>query len=203
MAEILTSLDIVNQSFGRGLGGYNREEVDSFLDTVAETLQYYAEYKQESEEALSEMSERLLEYEKMKEDLHEALVSAQKTAKQKVLDADEKAAKIIGDAEIHADQMCREAASKADKLREGVLQIKKIKHMFEDEFRANLMKYDAMLTQLSQMDPQLREAVDSVLETYVPETTKEAEIDTLNEDKDLSEAYAMLGVAPEDMEIDA
>ena len=38
MSELLTSLDVVNQSFKKSLRGYDAAEVDEFLDHVAETL---------------------------------------------------------------------------------------------------------------------------------------------------------------------
>ena len=43
MGELLTSLDVVNQSFKKCMRGYDPVEVDEFLDQVAATLQNYVQ----------------------------------------------------------------------------------------------------------------------------------------------------------------
>ena len=198
MPELLTSLDIVNQSFKKSLRGYDSAEVDDFLDTVAETLQIYAQRTKETEDELKETKARLKEYEDMKDDLREALVSAQRSAKDKVSGAEKQASDIIEDARRQADEICADAAKEADRLREGVYQIRNIRKMYEDDFRSMLMKFDSMLSKLSS-DQTLNEAVDSVLETYEEEEAEEAEAPAEGK-KDLSGAYEMLGVNPDSME---
>ncbi|MEG1641762.1 MAG: DivIVA domain-containing protein [Synergistaceae bacterium] len=196
MPEILTSLDIVNQSFKKSLRGYDSTEVDEFLDSVAETLQIHAQKTKEMEEELKQTKSKLNEYEDMKDVLHEALISAQKSAEEKVTKAEEKANELIENAKIQADEICKDAAKEADRLRDGVYQIKKIRKMYEEDFRGMLVKFDSMLNRLSS-DKTLNEAVGSVLETY--EENEQTEEKNL-EEKDLTNAYAMLGVNPEELE---
>lgn len=197
MPELLTSLDIVNQSFRKSLRGYDAAEVDEFLDSVAETLQIYAQKTKENEDELRETKARLKEYEDMRDDLREALVSAQRSAKEKVTDAERQAFEIVEDAKRQADEICADAAKEADRLREGVFQIRNIRKMYEDDFRGMLMKFDSMLSKLSS-DKTLNEAVESVLETY--EDLPAEEEAAPEETKDLSGAYEMLGVNPDSME---
>ena len=52
MVELLTSLDVVNQSFKKSMRGYDPAEVDEFLDNVAETLQTYAQMTKDLEQEL-------------------------------------------------------------------------------------------------------------------------------------------------------
>ena len=52
MVELLTSLDVVNQSFKKSMRGYDPAEVDEFLDNVAETLQTYAQRTKDLERDL-------------------------------------------------------------------------------------------------------------------------------------------------------
>ena len=80
MSELLTSLDVVNQSFKKSLRGYDAAEVDEFLDHVAETLQSYNQKNKELERELALKQDSLAEYERMKDVLHEALLMAQKSA---------------------------------------------------------------------------------------------------------------------------
>ena len=157
MSELLTSLDVVNQSFKKSLRGYDAAEVDEFLDHVAETLQFYNQRTKELERDLASKQEALAEYDRMKDVLHEALLMAQKSADDRVKSAREQANKIIADAKEQADAMCREAASEAERLRAGVEQIRNIRDMYAQEFRGILAKFDNQLNQA--MNSQLGGAV--------------------------------------------
>ena len=201
MVELLTSLDVVNQSFKKSIRGYDAEEVDEFLDTIAETLQTYAQRTKELERELSAKEDSLAEYEKMKTVLHEALIMAQKSADDRIRNARDQSTKIIADAEAKAQEICAEAAVEADKLRSGVYQIKNIRDLYEQEFRGMLAKFDNLLNQTI-AGSSLNAAVESVLETVEPECEPEsAGKNTMaaSDKKGLEAAYSMLGVDPKDI----
>ena len=202
MSELLTSLDVVNQSFKKSLRGYDAAEVDEFLDHVAETLQFYNQRTKELERDLAAKEESLAEYDRMKDVLHEALLMAQKSADDRVKSAREQANKIIADAKEQADAMCREAASEAERLRAGVEQIRNIRDMYAQEFRGILAKFDNQLNQA--MNSQLGGAVDSVLEVREkpadepqPEAAEEPQLKS--EPGDFATACGMLGVDPQEI----
>lgn len=197
MAELLTSLDVVNQSFKKSIRGYDAAEVDEFLDRIAETLQVYMQRNKDLERELLTKQESLAEYEKMKDVLHEALLTAQKSADDKVKSARDQAAKIISEAEARADEICREAVQEADKLREGILQIRNVRALYEQEFRGLLEKYEKILDQCVSDSP-LAGAVESVLDgvedDYAACKTQASPSPTNK--KDLEAAYQLLGVDP-------
>ena len=200
LAELLTSLDVVNQSFKKSIRGYDAAEVDEFLDNVAEALQSYVQKNKELERDLAAKEERLAEYDKMKNVLNEALILAQKSADDRVKSAREAAAKIISDAEERAEDICSDAAKEAERLRSGVSQIRDIREMYEQEFRGMLAKFDNMLNQCVGSS-KLEKAVDSVLEAEEedePDDEPHAEEPT-PERKDLEAAYNMLGVNPKEI----
>ena len=196
MVELLTSLDVVNQSFKKSMRGYDSAEVDEFLDNVAETLQTYAQRTKDLERDLTAKQESLAEYEKMKDILHEALLMAQKSADEKVRSAQEQASKIISEAKEKADMICKDAAQEADRLRDGVSQIRNVRNLYEQEFRGLLAKFDNMLNQ-SINSSTLTAAVNSILEDIpVLDDQKETETAASTDRGDLETAYAMLGVDP-------
>ena len=199
LAELLTSLDVVNQSFKKSIRGYDAAEVDEFLDNVAEALQSYAQRNKELEREMAAKEERLAEYDKMKNVLNEALILAQKSADDRVKSAREAAAKIISDAEAKAEDICSDAAQEADRLRSGVSQIRNIRDLYEQEFRGMLAKFDNMLNQCVSSS-KLDGAVNSVLETE--EESEEEDVpeeETSSDRKDLEAAYNMLGVNPKEI----
>ena len=210
MTEILTSLDVVNQSFKKSIRGYNPAEVDDFLDAVAETLQFYAQETKDLKNILTEKKESLAEYEKMKSVLQEALILAQKSADERVCSAREQAKKIVSDAEKKAEIICCEAAGEAGRLREGVFQIRNIRTLYEQEVRKLLAKYEEMLNNID-ADSNMTEAVESVLETYVEEQSHDKEhlsraeeveekfTNDATDKENLEAAYNMLGVNPDEI----
>ncbi len=199
LAELLTSLDVVNQSFKKSIRGYDAAEVDEFLDNVAEALQSYAQRNKELERDMTAKEERLAEYDKMKNVLNEALILAQKSADDRVKSAREAAAKIISDAEAKAEEICSDAAQEADRLRSGVSQIKNIRDLYEQEFRGMLAKFDNMLNQCISSS-KLDRAVNSVLETEAETEEEDApEEENSSDRKDLEAAYTMLGVNPKEI----
>lgn len=206
MKELLTSLDVVNQSFKKSIRGYDAAEVDEFLDSVSESLQVYAQKTKDLERDLAAKEEALGEYEKMKNVLHEALITAQKSADDKVSGAQTQADKIVADARQKGDDICREAAAEAEKLRDGIFQIRKIRSLYEQEFRGMLAKFDTLLNQCGKKSA-LDGAVDSALEGMEEEKPDakqqpEAAAAVPKEaapaagKKDLEAAYNMLGVDP-------
>ena len=200
MVELLTSLDVVNQSFKKSLRGYDSAEVDEFLDNVAETLQTFAQRTKDLERDLTAKGDRLSEYEKMKDVLHEALLMAQKSADEKIKSAQEQASQIIDEAKVKADMMCKEAAKEADRLRDGVSQIRNVRNLYEQEFRGLLANFDNMLNK-SIHSSSLTAAVNSILEDIpvIDDPKKEVEA-ALSVDKgDLETAYAMLGLDPKEI----
>ena len=199
LAELLTSLDVVNQSFKKSIRGYDAAEVDEFLDNVAEALQSYAQRNKELERDMTAKEERLAEYDKMKNVLNEALILAQKSADDRVKSARDAAAKIISDAEAKAEEICSDAAQEADRLRSGVSQIKNIRDLYEQEFRGMLAKFDNMLNQCISSS-KLDRAVNSVLETEAETEEEDApEEENSSDRKDLEAAYTMLGVNPKEI----
>lgn len=162
MAELLTSLDVVNQSFRKSMRGYDSADVDEFLDKIAETLQTYAQKTKDMERELAVKKESLTEYERMKDVLHEALLLAQRSADEKVKSAEIEAEKIIADAMEKSDSICHEAAQEADRLSEGIAQIRNIRRLYEQEFRGILAKFDNMLNQVM-AGSAVKAAVESIL----------------------------------------
>ena len=84
-------------------------EVDEFLDRVAESIQVYTQKAKDSERALTELKERLRDYETLKGSLQEALLMAQKTAEERIRNATTAADGIVNDARLRAERIVKEA----------------------------------------------------------------------------------------------
>lgn len=125
---MLTLKEINEVSFGKaGFSGYKPEDVDNFIDEVG------AAYKQlvserdaakkkaselhakaaEMQEKLSVLAKKIESYRKDEDGIKDAILSAQKIAKETVNEANNKAAVIMADAKEQADKIIADAKREA------------------------------------------------------------------------------------------
>jgi cell division initiation protein len=134
----LTALDIHHKEFRRSLRGYSEEDVDGFLDQVADEFDRLFKENIDFSEKLEAANERVRAYQSMEATLNNTLVSAQRSAEE-----------IVNKSGLEADAMLRDAELKAKEIIHNALQKKqtvaneliRIKHA-EEEFRA---RYKSLL----------------------------------------------------------
>lgn len=76
----ITPVDIQHKSFKKALQGYDRSDVDGFLDEVIETLEDEAQQRAALEADIADLKERISHFKAMEESLQNTLVLAQRTA---------------------------------------------------------------------------------------------------------------------------
>lgn len=134
----LTALDIHHKEFRHSLRGYSEDEVDSFLDQVADEFDRLFKENIDLAEKLEQANERVRAYQSMEATLNNTLLAAQRSAEE-----------IVNKAGLEADGMLRDAELKAKEIVHNALQRKqtvaaeliRIKHA-EEEYRA---KYKGLL----------------------------------------------------------
>lgn len=78
--EKITAIDIQHKQFKKALQGYDRTDVDQFLDEVIETLEDEAQHRVALEAEIADLKERISHFKAMEESLHNTLMLAQRTA---------------------------------------------------------------------------------------------------------------------------
>jgi cell division initiation protein len=76
----ITPLDIEHKEFKKSLQGYAREEVDQYLDEVAESFEEEIAERGKLEAELADLRERVAHFDAIKETLQNTLVFAQRNA---------------------------------------------------------------------------------------------------------------------------
>jgi DivIVA domain-containing protein len=95
----ITSLDIRKQEFNRSFRGYDMDEVDSFLQVVANQWQEIVDDLRRSDEKISDQQLKLDHYMKVEEALEQALQTARSSARITIENAEMKARNTLEDAE--------------------------------------------------------------------------------------------------------
>ena len=113
--EKITPVDIQHKSFKKALQGYDRAEVDAFLDEVIETLEDEAQHRAALEADMADLKERISHFKAMEESLQNTLVLAQRTADETKASAHKEADLIREKARLEAE---REIANYNDAIAE-------------------------------------------------------------------------------------
>ncbi len=101
-------MDIHHKEFSTvRVGGYNKEEVDSFLDLVADELDRLLHRNQEQAELIESMREKVNQFDSMQQTLQNALINAQKSADN-----------IVQEAKLQAEAQIREAQEQSLRILE-------------------------------------------------------------------------------------
>jgi len=112
----ITPVDIQHKTFKKALQGYDRAEVDQFLDEVIETLEDDAQERAALQAEIADLKERVSHFKSMEESLQNTLVLAQRTADEVKASAHKEADLIRAEARMAAE---REVNSHGDAAAEA------------------------------------------------------------------------------------
>ena len=112
MAKI-TIVDIQHKEFKKSLQGYDRNEVNEFLDEIIETLEDEAQMRASLQGEIGDLRERISHFKSMEESLQSTLLLAQRTADEVKAAAHKEADLIKQEARLGAE---REIAALGDRI---------------------------------------------------------------------------------------
>lgn len=122
---MVTSQEIMEKHFNKGkMFGYRVDEVDSFLDAVARSIQELESRNHSLEFQIQELNGKMQHYQEDEESLRSALVGAQKLGDSMIREARQKADDILQDANEQAEQILYAARRREENQRAGLEQIK-------------------------------------------------------------------------------
>ena len=116
----LTPLDIRHKEFKRGMRGYADEEVDEFLDEVADEYERLFKENIDLSERLESLEDKVKQYRRIEETLQKTLVSAQQSAEELKSNATKESQLILRDAELKARQMVSDLYSDRQNLEKSL-----------------------------------------------------------------------------------
>ena len=134
----LTPLDIHHKEFRHSIRGYSEEEVDQFLDEVADEFERLFKENIDLNEKAEALQEKVNEFEMQRQTINNTLVTAQRSADDIVVRANTEAEGIIDHANVRAKEIVNDALAQKQQVRGELLRIKQA----EEEFRA---RYKALL----------------------------------------------------------
>lgn len=151
----LTPLDIQQVAFKTRMRGYDREEVDRFLDAVTHEFDTLTRDNLALREKLAEMELQLLELRKKESSLNAALLKAQDLAEEMRATAQKEAELIVREAEVKAEEVAQGARVEVAGARREVLELRKQKVLAIERIRSLMQSVQRLLEVEEQGEEQL------------------------------------------------
>jgi len=140
-----TPLDIRKQEFGRQFRGYNRTEVDTFLDMVASEMENLIRRKNDLEEKLGHLNDRLEDYKNIEATLQSTLLTSQRQAEEMIKNAEERAELILRRAKLESEKLYDRAHQELSGLRAKIAEMKGLKESFAARVKSLLETHQRLL----------------------------------------------------------
>lgn len=135
---MLTPLDIQNKDFKTKLMGYDKSEVNEFLDMIMENYNDLNIENKEYKSRILVLSEQVEGYKDIESSLKDAILIAQTTGESIVKNSEQKSSNIIDEANIEKNRILKEADVQIKNKKEEYEILKKEVYIFKTRFESFL-----------------------------------------------------------------
>ncbi len=145
----ITPLDLRNHRFPRRMGGYDREEVDGFLQVAAEDYETALRRVEQQGARIRELEQRIEDLSVNEKIVQNTLATAQKLSEDLKRTAVKEAEVIVGEAEIRGEKVLEVAHRRAAKLSDDIREMKMLKTRLAAAVRAAIETHLGLLETLA------------------------------------------------------
>jgi cell division initiation protein len=170
-------IDVRRKEFKNSLRGYDANQVDDFLDAVADEFERTFSENARMREEISHLRERLEQFSELEGSIQAALVHAERaatdlreTAQREVENLRESARReaelTIREAKARSHQMLADSSGRVERIQESYEALREAKQTFSTEFRQLLQSYMAVMENADvatakEIEASLRERLDT------------------------------------------
>lgn len=148
----ITPLDIQQIGFKVRIRGYDRREVDGFLDSVTEEYEGLIRENSVLKEKLADFEGQVAELKKKEIALNNTLVKAQDLVEGMKHTAQKDADLVLKEAELKAEGLARLAHEEVASIRGEILDIKKQKAILLEKVRSMVRTFDRVIQMEDEME---------------------------------------------------
>ncbi len=134
----LTPIDIRKWEFKKGVRGYDKYEVQAFLELASEEFEKLQQERREFEQKSKRLEKEIEEYRRVEKSLQDTLISAKETTDRSLENSRKEAELILGDAELHADKVLDVARKKASKIEDEITRLTVLRDSFSIKLKSLL-----------------------------------------------------------------
>lgn len=158
-------VDIRRKEFKSGLRGYDANQVDDFLDEVADEFERAYSESQRLSEEVANLRERLEQFEQLEDSIREAIVHAEQVSRDLRQNATKEAELVVREAQERAHRILADSSGRVDRVQESYEVLRQAKQEFANDFRHLLKSYLAVMDNADvatakEIEASLRERLD-------------------------------------------
>ena len=141
----ISALDIRQQQFTARMRGFDRQEVEAFLDDVAEDYESVVKENALLKEQLATLEERSRNITEHERTLQDTLVTTHRLTEEMKQAAKRECDMLVRDAEMRADKMVEALRTEEARLKQDLAALRRTRAQLIEELRGTLARYDRLL----------------------------------------------------------
>lgn len=155
-------IDLLNHTFSRVLRGYDPEEVDGYLQDIADTMAQLGDERVRLANLVAQLEERLAEYGERENSLRETLLISRRLVEEIKASAQKEARLLIESAQNRAENLTNQANLRLARILDEISEARKLKAQFEFKVRS-VIEGHLKLLELGQMEDSRMERATAAL----------------------------------------
>ena len=141
----ISPMDIQRQIFGRKLRGYDRDEVRTYLNLVAEELAALQRERDGFDQEVQTLRAIVEEHRQREGILKNTLLTAQRLSEDLKDNARKQAESVVKEAELQADRLLEMAQNRAHEVERGILDLRSHRSSLRTDIRALIIRLTHIL----------------------------------------------------------
>jgi cell division initiation protein len=162
----MTPLEIQSHRFGRRFGGYDRDEVETFLRMVTEDYEKLLLESESQRQRIGHLEKRLENVDAQEKLLRETLLNAQSMSDKMRDSADKECDVLLGAAEVRAEKILDASHRRAARLAENIRELRALRTSVAESLRTSIQTHLALIDSLT-AEPGGATAVEGMVEGIV------------------------------------
>ena len=142
----ISALDIRQQQFTVRMRGFDRQEVEAFLDDVAEDYESVVKENAILKEQLAALEDRSRNIQEHERTLQDTLVTTHRLTEEMKQAAKRESEMIVRDAEMRGEKMSEATRAEEARLKQELAALRRTRAQLVEELRGTLARYDRMLS---------------------------------------------------------
>jgi len=138
-------MNVKQIKFGLAIRGYNRQEVDAFLDRVASAMELQLGETQTAREQVAAIEAQLSELRKKEAALNNTLLAAQQVVEEMKRNAQKEVELRIKEAELQAERLMQDAWAQLRQVTRELEEARREKQLFLERWRSSLKTIEQAL----------------------------------------------------------
>ncbi len=132
----VSPISIKKQEFNKSLRGYDTEEVQAFLEKLADEFDELQKENDSIKEELENANIHLVEFRRIEKNLQDTLLKAQESSSKAIDSAKKQTGLMVKEAEIKANQILEKARENANEIRDSVIKLREERDLLLSKLKA-------------------------------------------------------------------